>query len=370
MIRAKYIVLGDGEVPKTGDESRKVRAGLIRLLLLGSDPKHQPHEKGVRIVGAWIPDALDLEGCRIPRDIALVSCRFDATPVLRSACIDGLFLNGGVVPGLSADRLEAKGGVFLRGVEATGEVRLLGAKLGGDLDCVGATFRAEKDAEGNPGNALFADGLEATGGVFLREASRRRARCGCSGRSWAGPSTATGATFRAEKDAEGNPGHALSPTGWRRTGGVFLRDGFEATGAVRLVGAKLGGDLDCTGATFRAEKDAEGNPGNALSADGAKVEGALFLRGDARVFGLASFAGAEVGSLNDDPACWPGRGDLILDRFRYGAITAGRWTPTRGSSGSGGRSRRGGVWISGRSPMSTAPRCCGRWGMAARRARS
>ncbi len=43
------IVLGDGEVPETGDESRKVRAGLIRLLLLGSDPKHQPHEKGFRI---------------------------------------------------------------------------------------------------------------------------------------------------------------------------------------------------------------------------------------------------------------------------------------------------------------------------------
>ncbi len=34
------IVLGDGEVPETGDESRRVRAGLIRILLLGSDPKH------------------------------------------------------------------------------------------------------------------------------------------------------------------------------------------------------------------------------------------------------------------------------------------------------------------------------------------
>ncbi len=27
--------------------------------------------------------------------------------------------------------------------------------------------------------------------------------------------------------------------------------------------------------------------------------------------------------MTDDPACWPGRGDLILDRFRYGAIVGG-----------------------------------------------
>ncbi len=251
---------------------------------------------------------------------------------------------------LSADGLDAQGGVFLRGVKATGAVRLLGATLGGNLDCGGATFRAERDAAGNPGHALSADGLEAQGGVFLRgvkatgrcgcsgrrwagtstatarrsgrrrmrrgsrgmrcpptgsrrraacscAGSRRRGRCGCSGRRWAGTSHCGGATFRAERDAAGNPGDALSADRLEAKGSVFLR-GVAATGAVRLLGAKLGGNLDCIGATFRAEKDAAGNPGYALSLEGAKVNGAFFLRDDARVVGVASLAGVEVGSLD------------------------------------------------------------------------
>ena len=230
-------------------------------------------------------------------------------------------MTGSHLPGLFADGLEARGGVFLRDVTATGEVRLLGAKLGGDLDCTGATFRAEKDAEGNPGDALSADGLEAGGGVILRGVTAT-GEVRLLGAKLGGDLDCNGATFRAEKDAEGNPGNALSADGLEAGGGVFL-GGVTATGAVRLLGAKLGGDLDCNGATFRAETDAEGNPGNALSADGAKVEGAFFLREGASVAGVLSLVGAEFGAINDSAACWPGRGDLVLDRCQYGAFTGG-----------------------------------------------
>jgi hypothetical protein len=49
---------------------------------------------------------------------------------------------------------------------------------------------------------------------------------------------------------------------------VFLDEGFHATGAVRLLGARIQGQLSCTGARLE-------NPnGNALSADGMTVEGA------------------------------------------------------------------------------------------------
>ena len=96
------------------------------------------------------------------------------------------------------------------GFSATGAVRLLGAKIGGQLDCSGATLTNEG------GDALFADGAEITGGVFLR-------------------------------------------------------DGFSATGAVRLLGAKIGGQLDCSGATLTNEG------GDALAADGAEITGGVFL---------------------------------------------------------------------------------------------
>jgi hypothetical protein len=45
----------------------------------------------------------------MPRDIGLLDCRFDAIPVLRSAVIDTLSLDGSDLPGLNADRLEARG---------------------------------------------------------------------------------------------------------------------------------------------------------------------------------------------------------------------------------------------------------------------
>ena len=55
----------------------------------------------------------------------------------------------------------------------------------------------------------------------------------------------------------------------KTAGGVFLTNGFRAEGEVRLLGADIGGQLGCTGATFS-------NPtGDALSADGLKTAGAV-----------------------------------------------------------------------------------------------
>ena len=115
---------------------------------------------------------LDLEGCRDLRDLHLRCCRFDAVPVLRSAGVNNVYLSGSHLPGLKADLLEATGGVDLSDVEATGAVRLFGAKLGGNLSCEGGTFRAEKDAEGNPGKALSISGAQISAGFFLRRGAR------------------------------------------------------------------------------------------------------------------------------------------------------------------------------------------------------
>jgi len=106
--------LGDGLRPEQEDPERTVRADLLRYLILG-DGAYRLHEKGLRLSGAWIIGILDLEGCRIPRDIGLKDCHFDASPVLRSAVIDNLFLDGSALPGLQADRLEARGVLSLRG---------------------------------------------------------------------------------------------------------------------------------------------------------------------------------------------------------------------------------------------------------------
>lgn len=257
----KTVPIGGTDRPDAAaGPERQIRAAFLRELVLDrmeglekSDAR--VHEKGVRIMGARITGVLDLEGCRIPRDLALIDCHFDVAPVLRSAVIDNLILNGSRLPGLGADRLEAQSSVFLRGADVEGTVRLLSATLSGDLDFSGAKFRGGADRV-----ALNADGLAVKGSVAMR--------------------------------------------------------GTEATGAVQLGGATVGGDLDCVGARLKAHA-----PKKALALEGAKITGSFILRNGAKVDGVLDMTEAEIGSLADEAASWPGPRDLVLNRCRYGAFT-------------------------------------------------
>jgi hypothetical protein len=169
--------LGSGEtlvlsgLPEPGDATREVRAEMIRVLALGYDAHHPPHEKGVRLAGAWISGALDLEGCRIARDLVLEQCRFEAVPVLRSAVIDSLFLRGSDMPGLEMDRLETRGGVLLQNAAVRGAVELAGARIGADLDCGGARMEALDLNRARVAGVLFLGaGFEISGVLDLTDA--------------------------------------------------------------------------------------------------------------------------------------------------------------------------------------------------------
>jgi hypothetical protein len=234
--------LGDGQRPQAADPAREVRAAFLRFLALGGDDRHRPHEKGVRVSGAWVSGVLDLEGCRIERDVGLKDCRFDAVPVLRYAVIDNLFLDGSALPGLQAERLEARGGVSLRGATVTGEVRLTGSRIEGNLSLDGATI-------GEPARtALSADAIEVRS-VELR------------GATLLGETRMTGARIDGDLDLTGArlsfpDGEALHLNRTVVRGGLFLRGG-----------AKIDGALDLTGASIDTLHDDEGSwpaPGNLL----------------------------------------------------------------------------------------------------------
>ncbi len=106
-------------------------------------------------------------------------------------------------------------------------------------------------------------------------------------------------------------------------GGVFLGQGFSAKGEVRLLGAKIDGQLGYSGSTFDSGKvDKGGNPaGDARTIQSATINGLLFLDGlSAKPRGTVNLSHAEVGVLVDDEKSWPEPGKLLLDGFRYGAI--------------------------------------------------
>ena len=294
--------LGDGLRPEVEDPKRVIRAALLRFLLLGGEEGYRLHEKGLRLSGAYIKGVLDLEACRVPRDIGLKDCRFDATPVLSSAVIDRLFLDGSYLPGLAAERLETRGGLYLRGAHVGGGIRLADARLGGNLSCDGATIHV------TDGIALDARRLEVRN-VYLRGADIR------------GGVNLSGARLEADLDCAGavvsRPDKVAVAADAIDAGGSVILRAARVDGEVRLPGSRIGGDLDCSGAAFV-------NPGhNALQLSRTLIEGAFFLRNGAEVKGLLDMQGASIDTVHDDLACWPGKGDVRLNRCRYGAFIDG-----------------------------------------------
>ncbi|HEV2896608.1 MAG TPA: hypothetical protein VGX71_01975 [Pseudaminobacter sp.] len=295
--------LGDGLRPEWDDPARIVRAEFIRFLILGGDEGSRLHEKGLRISGARVVGKLDLEGCRIPRDIGLKDCLFDAAPVLRSAIIDNLFLDGSAFPGLQAERLEARGGLAIRSANVTGQIRLSGARIGGNIEADGATVALPDEV------AFHADGLEVRGSILLRGAHVR------------GGVNLSGARLGADVNATGirieRPGEvALDGEGIAARGDMVLR-GATIAGEVRLWGADFGGNVHCASATLA-------QPGGyCMRLNRAKIDGAFFLLEGASVDGVLDLTAAAIGAIHDDEASWPQRGDLLLNRCRYGAFIGG-----------------------------------------------
>jgi len=165
---------------------RTIRAEVIYAL--ATSKSTDVHAKGLKVASAKITGVLDFDGAEIPHPLVLWNC-FIAEPItLRDASALTVSLARSRVAGIQADRLQARGDVFLDSSHATGEVRLIGAKIGGDLACIGGRLENAK------GYALYADGAIVDGSVFL--------------------------------------------------------NGVQATGEVRFVDAKIAKMLSCSGGTF------------------------------------------------------------------------------------------------------------------------
>ena len=82
-------------------------------------------------------------------------------------------------------------------------------------------------------------------------------------------------------------GNALSFDGAKIGGNVFLNQGFESSGTIRLLGAEIAGQLVCQDAKLKAK-------GNALYADGAKIGGSVVLIDGFESEGTIRLLGAEI----------------------------------------------------------------------------
>lgn len=170
------------------------------------------------------------------------------------------------------------GGAFIKGeLDLQGEklpFDLQGAKLPFDLklrDCrfdstitlVGARCRTIS-LDGSHLVGLMGDRLQLDGGLFLR------------GVHASGATRLAGARIKGDLTCSGGQlnsvdSPALHFDGAEIGGAVFLNGGFRARGATSLAGARIAGDLACNGGRFENARD------YALACDNAKIDGALYL---------------------------------------------------------------------------------------------
>lgn len=274
-----YLCAADQSRPTVPSDERKIRAALLRLLILGGSPDCGLHQKGIYLIGAYIPDALDLDFCTAVGATRLINCHFSEAITARQAHLIDLNLSGSALPGLIAEGIQVSGNIFLRFsvtsayFHATGPVLLAGSRIGGQLDCTSGRFE-------NPGGeALNAQGANIGGDVLLRHKTH-------------------------------------SPN-------------FHSTGEVSFSGAVIGGQFDCSSAIFENNKVKETDKQRcAFFAQKMQVKGVLTWNiwnidtGD----GCFDFTSAHVGGLRDNLKSWPKDKDrLVLDGFTYDTLS---WTFT------------------------------------------
>jgi hypothetical protein len=212
-------------------EDRTVRAELIRALLLGVSPlvgDIDPDPRGVRLRGATLTGQLDLTDVTSSVPLALTCCGTAAPVLLDRAHFPAVGLNGLVGPAVSAAWLRVDHYFYAENARLDAgssgiALDLAEAHIGGHVNLSGACLRSTDHpalhmARMHVGSDVFLPGVDA---------------CGA--------------------------GHQ---------------------GAVRMVGARLGGSLDCTGAQFRNSGD-----GPALEASDVQTDSDLMLGGGFRASG-------------------------------------------------------------------------------------
>ncbi len=277
----------------------------------------------IEIVGAWIQGRIDLREAVIGDSLWFYRCVFDAAPRLEGARIGGsVSFPDCLLAGLRAEACTFAGGLALNsGCTVRSEVRLARATIGDDLNCERLRLRSSERSTSLPRRRLMADGARIDGDAILAGGFEADGDVRLVGARIAGDLRVADARLTGSIGNDGVRGDALNLDRMRVAGQVSLDEGFSAAGTVRLKQARIDGDLNCDGAAFDVFGDMGLGGAAALLLDRAKVGGALVLTRLKNPLIGASLAGARVGALHDDPATWGGR--LTLDGFVYSRFAEG-----------------------------------------------
>jgi nitrogen fixation protein len=248
---------------------------------------HRDARYALRLSGAEIRGSLDLMGGFVAiGGIALDTAHVTGDVVARGAAVGA---GEGDAIGAQAARFDGVA-IFGDGFISAGVIWLMGAHIAGTLDMNGA--RLVNRSDDGQGVVLAADNAEIGGSILLRNGFAAEGAISLRG-------TRIGSSLECDGASLSNPtpdgtGIALAADHATIGGAVLLRNGFAAQGAVTLIGAKLGGNLECDAASL-ANSTSNGT-GVALAAENAAIGGAVLLRHGFAARGSISLLGATIGS--------------------------------------------------------------------------
>jgi hypothetical protein len=260
--------LAPEELASSDDPRHIIRAGVIRDILLGRLVDH-PDPGGLRVTGARIVDALDLDHVSCGIGLELRGCWLNDPMRCSGTKLPWLTLAGSHLPAFGADHLQVDGSVDLSDAHVSGAIMLYCAHIGGSLGCNRTHLANEK------GPAIVGDSMQVDNAMLLRQAR-------VTGNTELGTVRLAGAHIARDLECDeaeltNTSGPALYAEALQVDGTVNLSKahftGSGGIGAVRLLGTHIGVSLNCNGAQLT------NTSGPALHADRMHVEGSVFLGG-------------------------------------------------------------------------------------------
>lgn len=307
------------------DESRRIRAEVLRALLLGAVKTVPGYIARMRLVGALIEGVLDLQHCEANYVVQMRGCRFDSVVRLTESRVRTLDLSGSVLTTLIAESAKIEGNLNLNGCHAQsinlslasidgwltinrgrlvnrGEtaLRLDGAEISGGMEVDKLTCQGEMHLNGArigrivnmngarllnaDGRALSADYMTVEGPVFCEDKFLAK-----------GVVSFNGAHIKGQLGLESahlinDARLAFAADGLRVDGGIFATGGFRAEGGISIISAHIVGQLAFNGAHLTNSN------GAVVRADNIKVDGSMQCQGNFRAENEIRLAGAKISS--------------------------------------------------------------------------
>ena len=299
-------------------------------------------------------------------EIRLVSCTVGG-----SLACNGATFRHRYGSAMAADRLMVIGQVDLTRSTSEGGITLNYANIRGNLWANGSNFGVPS------GPAFSLWGARVDGSVLFNRSPHPSSRdCGSREFSATGELLLSNSSIGGDLECDGASLTSFQGT-WLKVGNVLLRNGFSCRSTVTLVGAKIGGLLDCTEAIFGSATTLHHDDSHRIALDlslatvstdlwltGATVAGGWLRMNSAKIYGdviirnlrmeehtkagvtlmRAAVDGtflwtdidvrrapdahllldhAQLGRLGDDAGSWPRAGQLSLAGLRYGTLIQG-----------------------------------------------